>query len=134
MKTMKKLSIVALVCVMCVLLGIMVSAETAVEYMVTPSASELCVSSSEQEVTLTVAIDSASTVGSVDMTVTLPDEWSITSITNSTLGFSEDNYTLSTGEISAVLTLSKPVAMMVTRISSSIVGSRLTPKIFCASG
>lgn len=99
MKTMKKLSIVALVCVMCVLLGIMVSAETAVEYMVTPSASELCVSSSEQEVTLTVAIDSASTVGSVDMTVTLPDEWSITSITNSTLGFEEDHYTLSTGRI-----------------------------------
>ena len=99
MKTMKKLSIVALVCVMCVLLGIMVSAETAVEYMVTPSASELCVSSSEQEVTLTVAIDTASTVGSVYMTVTLPDEWSITSITNSTLGFVEDHYTLSTGRI-----------------------------------
>ena len=101
MKTMKKLSIVALVCVMCVLLGVMVSAETAVEYTVTPSASELCVSSSDQKVTLTVEIDSASTVGLVGMTVTFQDgcDWSIDSITNSTLGFKEDNYNLSTGEI-----------------------------------
>lgn len=99
MKILKKLSLISLICVMCMLLGLVVYAGTPVKYLGTLSTDKLCVTGEEQEVTLALKLKSPQNIGSLDATITLPEGWSIVSITNEELGFTAGSYFPSTGKI-----------------------------------